>query len=249
MGNYIHEEDYCWMYNTFTSTTMDFEVALDFAQNEHDGMIFEISHRNLFLQNETPFCDISWISIIPGEKEVLFAPCMLDIYAVKFPQHLIQYKDKLINQENSTKIDIIGVEIVGIKNMSDIMNNLKADYRDCKNCDRKNDRSIVNIDQRVTDMRDVAMTTINFGQERKENVSEMNDNFDLKQYLTEHKFTEYEKIQEAIEKQELTMTDILECNENELKEQLQIYKITAVQRNRFVKAIKLLPQSKMHVFS
>ena len=84
-------------------------------------------------------------------------------------------------------------------------------------------------------------------QEQKESSpSNFVDNFDLKQHLTNQKFTEYAKIAEAFDKQLLTLPDILECNENELKEQLAIYQVSPVQRNRFVNAIKLLPQSKMN---
>lgn len=83
----------------------------------------------------------------------------------------------------------------------------------CKYCDGQNDRSL-SISQKGGNMSDVAASTINFVYEPKENVCETNDNFDLKLYLTEHNFTAYEKIKEANEK------------------------ITAVQRIRFVRAIK-----------
>ena len=75
---------------------------------------------------------------------------------------------------------------------------------------------------------------------------DVDENFNLKQYLTNQNFKEYSKIEAAIENGDVTIEDILECNEKELKETLEGYNVTAIQRNRFVKAIKLLPESQMN---
>ena len=81
---------------------------------------------------------------------------------------------------------------------------------------------------------------------KQEKVEENDTNLDLKKYLTEQKFTEYWKIEPAMDKELLTLADIFECNEKELKDELASYEVSPVQRNRFVKAIKQLPQSKMN---
>ena len=76
-------------------------------------------------------------------------------------------------------------------------------------------------------------------------VIDVDENFDLKNYLTNQKFTEYSKIETAINNGDLTLDDILECNEQELKETLIGFEISPIERNRFVKAIKKLPKSKI----
>ena len=77
-------------------------------------------------------------------------------------------------------------------------------------------------------------------------IVDVDENFDLKTYLTNEKFTEYSKIETAINSGDLTLDDILECNEQELKQVLDGFKISLIQRNRFVKAIRKLPKSKMN---
>lgn len=72
------------------------------------------------------------------------------------------------------------------------------------------------------------------------------ENFNLRNHLESQNFTEYSKIESAVTNGELTINDILDCNEQELKETLSDYNVKAVQRNRFIKAIKLLPNSKMN---
>ena len=78
-------------------------------------------------------------------------------------------------------------------------------------------------------------------------LDEVDENFDLKAHVEAGGFTEYDKIADAIKSQQLTLDDILECNETELKDVLSEYGIKTVQKNRFVKAIKKLPNSKMNV--
>ena len=75
---------------------------------------------------------------------------------------------------------------------------------------------------------------------------DVDENFDLKAYLAAQKFTQYSKIETAIDSGDLTLDDILGCNEQELKEVLIEFEISSIQRNRFVNAIKKLPKSKMN---
>lgn len=77
-------------------------------------------------------------------------------------------------------------------------------------------------------------------------VDQKTEHFDLRNFLENAGFSQYDKIEGAIRNKELTLEDILECNEVELKETLAEYHVKAVQRNRFVKAIKSLPHSKMN---
>ena len=77
-------------------------------------------------------------------------------------------------------------------------------------------------------------------------VVDVDENFGLQTYLTEQKFTEYSKVETAINSGDLTLDDILGCNEQELKQVLSDFEISILQRNRFVRAIKKLPKSKMN---
>lgn len=92
------------------------------------------------------------------------------------------------------------------------------------------------------------MTTAHTIEGGKEGEAEEDEGaFNLQKHLENYKFEEYSKIETALRSQELTLEDILECNEKELKDTLEEYGVKAVQRNRFVKAIKALPDSKMYL--
>ena len=127
-------EEYCWNYHTFTSTTTNFDVALQFAKSDpidgNGGVVLEISDENLFKDRGLIFGDVSWISEFPDECEILFAPCMLDIYQINFPKELEKYSNQVSNQRRNDKVTIAGTEMVSMQNISCIMNNLKEQ---CKN--------------------------------------------------------------------------------------------------------------------
>ena len=88
-------------------------------------------------------------------------------------------------------------------------------------------------------------TNININNNNHDSYIGIGGDFDLKQHLLQNNFTEYSKLENAFQAKLITLEDILECDEKELKEQLMLYHISPIQRNRFVKAIKLLPQSKI----
>ena len=73
------------------------------------------------------------------------------------------------------------------------------------------------------------------------------DKFVLKDHLINHGFTEYDKLAKAFETKELTLQDILDCTESDLKDLLTDYGVKIVQRNRFINAIKKLDKSRMNM--
>lgn len=73
------------------------------------------------------------------------------------------------------------------------------------------------------------------------------EGFRLEDHLKANGFTAYDKLSQDFENGELTLDDILDCDENDLKDILNDYNIKTVQKNRFIKAIKKLPKSKMNV--
>ena len=124
-------EEYCWNYHTFTSTTTNFSVALEFAKSDpfdgYGGVILEICNENLFKDRGLIFGDVSWISQFPDECEILFAPCMLDIYPINFPKHLAGYSAQYKCIKH--KITVAGTEMVSMKDICFMMNNLKQKKR------------------------------------------------------------------------------------------------------------------------
>ena len=68
--------------------------------------------------------------------------------------------------------------------------------------------------------------------------------FDLQKYLRQYDFTSYHKIAEPIAKGDLSLKDLLDCTESDLKDICKEYGIKTVQRNRLINGIKKLPNSK-----
>ena len=146
-------EEYCCMYDTFTSTSTNFKIAFgafepmpNWSKNDDNksnsnlnnnsngsgrGMILQIYNENLFKETQLLFGDISWISEFPGENEILFAPCMLDIYPINYPKHLASYSKQISNKAvaNKRQIVIAGAEMVAMRNIGVIMNDLKEKLR------------------------------------------------------------------------------------------------------------------------
>lgn len=69
------------------------------------------------------------------------------------------------------------------------------------------------------------------------------DSFNLQEYLIGENFQDYDKIAEPINNGDLTLQDLLDCSESDLTALCNDYNIKTVQKNRFVKAIKKLPNS------
>ena len=70
------------------------------------------------------------------------------------------------------------------------------------------------------------------------------EGFDLETYLRQYDFTSYHKIAEPIAKGDLSLKDLLDCTESDLKDICKEYGIKTVQRNRLINGIKKLPNSK-----
>ena len=71
----------------------------------------------------------------------------------------------------------------------------------------------------------------------------MDEDFNFKTFLENKGFKEYSKIESAIATKEVTLDDIVDCNDIELKQVLESFDVKLIQRNRFVKAIKILKES------
>ena len=69
--------------------------------------------------------------------------------------------------------------------------------------------------------------------------------FNFKQFLEENDFTEFDKIEKRLSTNELTLDDIFDCNDEELKKLLLSFGVSSlIQRKRFIRAIKKLTQPK-----
>ena len=67
---------------------------------------------------------------------------------------------------------------------------------------------------------------------------------DLKEHLTKHGFKQYDKIEEFVNNGDITIEDLIECSVSDLQELCQQHNIQSIQKNRFINAIKKLPNSK-----
>ena len=79
---YKQSEDYCLMYHTFMSTSVDFEVASEFCFpfDKEKSILFEIEASSLCEIIGLVYGDVSWISVFRREHEVLISPAMIDVY-------------------------------------------------------------------------------------------------------------------------------------------------------------------------
>ena len=75
---------------------------------------------------------------------------------------------------------------------------------------------------------------------RKENVL---GEIDLKDHLAQNGFIEFGKIESAVNNGEITIKDLIECNQTDLQDICQKYGIKSIQKNRFINAIKKLVNS------
>ena len=111
-----NNDDYCLMYLTFTSATIDLNVAKrGFLQStlENDdakSILFEIEIGPLDEIVNIVYGDVSWISVNSDEQEVLISPAVMDPYINK--QKGATFK------LGNTKVSRFGVTLKGINNVS-----------------------------------------------------------------------------------------------------------------------------------
>ena len=67
---------------------------------------------------------------------------------------------------------------------------------------------------------------------------------DIQVHLQKHGFKQYNKIAAAVENGEITVEDLVQCSETDLSQLCQEYGIGVIQKNRFISAIKALPNAK-----
>ena len=65
----------------------------------------------------------------------------------------------------------------------------------------------------------------------------------LKDILEKHGFKEYDKIDGAVERKEITLDDLLFCSQVDLSQLCHEYGVSVIQKNRFIAAIKSLPNA------
>ena len=107
--------------------------SLDDSHDNGGGVVLRINYENLFKDRKLIFGDVSWISAFPAESEILFAPCMLDIYPINFPKELEKYSNQVSSQRCNGKVTIAGTEMVSMEDICFIMNNLKDKFRNSYN--------------------------------------------------------------------------------------------------------------------
>ena len=65
----------------------------------------------------------------------------------------------------------------------------------------------------------------------------------LKDHLSKYGFNQYNKIADAVEKEEITIKDLLKCSNVDLTEICKEYHISTIQKNRFIEAIENLSKN------
>ncbi|CAF1408416.1 unnamed protein product [Didymodactylos carnosus] len=106
--------------STFFSTTLDKEVALIFSgfgfqRPQYESVIFEIEFDAHHYQQISTFADISKLSHIADEKEILFSVGTIFKYmsCTKFPDNLIDAIEKFDYQVDAGKILTLQSNVVG----------------------------------------------------------------------------------------------------------------------------------------
>lgn len=108
-------------FDTFTSATQDFDVALDHSQMSSNGcnVVFDINISGLWDNPEMIYGDIKWLSRYNDKQEVLVAPSMLWIYEID--------KDKWPDSDNGefgAQTKAFGVELRTLENVLLLMKRL-----------------------------------------------------------------------------------------------------------------------------
>ena len=115
-----NDEEYYWWFHTLTSASMSYKVAKQFSKSRScsKSVMFEIKCLNLIEDKKLVYGDISWISKYPKEKEILFAPCMIHIFAINKP-------DFARASDFPQNIDVRGCEITSPKHIKCLVKNLR----------------------------------------------------------------------------------------------------------------------------
>ena len=124
-----------------------------------------------------------------------------------------------------------------------------------KDLNRRNDNSTKNnVAQEKKQQEQIKKQSMQVDTERKDN--NVNDgeifaedvtNNNLKDYLVQEGFTQFGKLESDFNSAELTFNDIIRMSESDLETMLsKEYKVKVVQKNRFIRAVKKLPRSKVY---
>ena len=114
----INPMQYCVSLDTLTSTNVSPMTAtklsnLYFGSNKA-GIVLRISAQQIIDNIQIIAADISWISAIPGEQEVLVTPCLIWIFPIgetRIPPEFLDAKKQYVKENSSNKdSEIFGAE-------------------------------------------------------------------------------------------------------------------------------------------